>query len=753
MCIGLLTCISAFLTQIHFITRRQRTLPQTAKCQYPSSLCPILKKIKKLMQIEKNFIINNQKLMLEWDFEKNSELGLDPNLITSGSHKIANWKCVVGHKWSAEVKSRVNGNGCKYCAGQGFTPERSLAECFQEIAKEWDKNRNGDLTPETVTYGQKYMAYWLCPKCGESYKALISNRTSKDKKGCPYCCHNPKVNEINNLAVKRPDLAREWDSEHNKLKANDILPNSNKIYHWICSKGHLYTATAGNRSNGYGCPFCTGQKVCVDNSLATINPELAKEWHPTKNKKTFNEVTSGSNQYAWWICERGHEWRAKINNRNNGKGCKECSKGTQSSFPEQAIYFYLKQIYPTTLNGHKLNNTEIDIYIPELKIAIEYDGYRYHNSDKKLNSDLAKNKLFSLEGLKLIRVRENGCAKMNEENCKILECNYTSDYLFLNDIIITLIEYINILARKTSNIQIDISKDRFKIKTQYIYSLKEKSLLAQNPKLAEEWDYDANFPATPEMYLPGSDEKVGWICSICSLKWNAQIKSRNTGCGCAQCANRYQYSTIEWITKATEKHCGKYDYSKVKYINSKTEVIIICTIHGEFSQKPSEHLSGKGCKFCVGQAFHPLNSLAIFNKGVASEWDYARNGEFTPNNVGKTNSHKFWWKCNFGKAHSYLAYIQQRLNGSECAVCAGRQVVLETSLEFLYPEIAKEWDYIKNEPLTPSEVGKGYDKDVWWSCSNPRHSSYIAKVYNRTKKGTGCKKCYEEKRKLEKKKI
>lgn len=90
--------------------------------------------------------------------------------------------------------------------------------------------------------------------------------------------------------------------------------------------------------------------------------------------------------------------------------------------------------------------------------------------------------------------------------------------------------------------------------------------------------------------------------------------------------------------------------------------------------------------------------------------------------------------------------IRQRLKGSKCAVCAGKQIIPETSLATLFPKIASEWDYDKNAPLTPLEVGKGYDKIVYWKCSNQNHPSYQSYVYNRTKKGTGCKKCYEEKR-------
>ena len=54
----------------------------------------------------------------------------------------------------------------------------------------------------------------------------------------------------------------------------------------------------------------------------------------------------------------------------------------------------------------------------------------------------------------------------------------------------------------------------------------------------------------------------------------------------------------EFIEKAKQVHGDKYDYSKVKYIDNKTKICIICPEHGEFWQMPSCHLSGKGCKLC-----------------------------------------------------------------------------------------------------------------------------------------------------------
>ena len=67
--------------------------------------------------------------------------------------------------------------------------------------------------------------------------------------------------------------------------------------------------------------------VDSENSLACACPELAKEWHPTKNGDlTPVDITYGSKQIVWWKCENGHEWRASIDSRKRGRGCPECAK-------------------------------------------------------------------------------------------------------------------------------------------------------------------------------------------------------------------------------------------------------------------------------------------------------------------------------------------------------------------------------------------------------------------------------------------
>jgi hypothetical protein len=84
-----------------------------------------------------------------------------------------------------------------------------------------------------------------------------------------------------------------------------------------------------------------------------------------------------------------------------------------------------------------------------------------------------------------------------------------------------------------------------------------------------------------------------------------------SGCGCQICGKNKQIQTQtkseeQFIIEANNKHNNKYDYSKVKYINTHTHVKIICNSHGEFEQVPSSHLSGAGCPKCATIQQHAL---------------------------------------------------------------------------------------------------------------------------------------------------
>ena len=96
----------------------------------------------------------------------------------------------------------------------------------------------------------------------------------------------------------------------------------------------------------------------------------------------------------------------------------------------------------------------------------------------------------------------------------------------------------------------------------------------------------------------------------------------------------------EFIEKARKVHGDKYDYSKVKYINSRSKVCIICPEHGEFWQTPAKHLSGHGCAFCNEYKMEEKIKLFLNENNVKYKYQY-RN-EWLKNNNGNFLSIDFY---------------------------------------------------------------------------------------------------------------
>ena len=81
--------------------------------------------------------------------------------------------------------------------------------------------------------------------------------------------------------------------------------------------------------------------------------------------------------------------------------------------------------------------------------------------------------------------------------------------------------------------------------------------------------------------------------------------------GCKECKNSVSrtYTTEEFIKKAKLVHKDEYNYSKVKYINAREKVCIICPEHGEFWQTAYQHLQGQGCPECSKKRISKLKSF------------------------------------------------------------------------------------------------------------------------------------------------
>jgi len=201
-------------------------------------------------------------------------------------------------------------------------PGTSLADQNPKLAKDWHPTRNGKLRSQDVTPQSNKEVWWQCYK-GHEWKSIVGNRSKGQ--GCPYCSGRIAFGD-NCLARANLQLVNEWHpSKNGNLTPKDVTPKSNKKAWWQCKKGHEWEAVISSRSKS-GCPYCAGNRVTRETSLATKKPNLAQEWHPTKNGKlTPEDITSGSNKKVWWLCKRGHEWEAVIYSRSNGNGCPYCA--------------------------------------------------------------------------------------------------------------------------------------------------------------------------------------------------------------------------------------------------------------------------------------------------------------------------------------------------------------------------------------------------------------------------------------------
>lgn len=329
--------------------------------------------------------IVNPKLVIEWHPTKNGNL--TPYDVSCGSNKKVWWKCKKGHEWQATIGSRNLGCGCPYCSNQLVCKDNCLAAVYPELAKEWDYDKNGDITPEDVVCGARRKVGWIC-SLGHRWEQTIDNR-SRNHRGCPYCC-NRKIDKNNCLLKLNPELAKEWDYDKNvDISPSNVSPHGHQNVGWKCKKGHKWDETINSRTRdgkNNCCPYCSGQRVCIENCLATLRPHLAKQWHPTKNGNlTPYDVAVFSKKYAHWKCEKGHEWTAVISNRSIGRGCPHCLKvilkdeTSWDSIPEAYMYLMFKEqglnMFFHGSYGKELGNYKYDFYFPDQNKYVEITSY------------------------------------------------------------------------------------------------------------------------------------------------------------------------------------------------------------------------------------------------------------------------------------------------------------------------------------------------------------------------------------------
>lgn len=708
---------------------------------------------------EKRYVSDNAQLMAEWDFEKNSFLGYEPQTITYGSAIKVWWKCLQGHEWEASPNHRSRGRGCPECAKiQRFITKRrnivarrgSLSSNNPNLALQWHPTKNAPLTPNDISVNSDERVWWLCEK-GHEWDAPINSRNSGV--GCPVCSGHKIVVGVNDLATVRPDLALQWHPTKNgELKPSAVTVGNDKKVWWLCDKGHEWQSQINNRTSGCGCPFCSGKKVLVGyNDISTIMPILVSEWHPTKNGNLVPQnFTAGSNKKVWWQCQRGHEWQAAISHRSKGRRCPKCFGETKTSFPEQAIFFYLRQV-TTTINRYKLDaRTEIDVYLPKYNIGIEYDGVFFHSGKKSAEREQKKQDKLTKCGITLFRVKENKDYSNGMVLGKIVYAKPGANDAELALVIKALCKCIINETHNSFDIDIDVTRDQAQIYEQYVQGEKENSLTFINPKLATEWHPIKNGKLSPDYVSAYSNKKVWWLCKR-GHEWKAVINSRKNGVGCPFCAGKKAIiGETDLYTKnpvlASQWRPDKNGALTPQDVTTSSNKCVwwICEKGHEWNAMVYDRTNGCGCPICSGhKVLVGYNDLATVNIQLASEWHPTKNGNLNPQDVTIGSDKKVWWQCENG--HEWQAVISSRKSGYGCPYCAGQKVITGyNDLQTLNPTLAKQWHTTLNGDSKPFDFMPGSNKKAWWICDKGHIWEAVISSRN---KGAGCMLCYRESRK------
>jgi len=261
----------------------------------------------------------------EWCYKKNC--GFGPEDFSYGSKVVVWWQCPVSkaHVYDMAIQERTGGkSNCPYCAGKRVTQDNSLAELEPSVADSWHPTKNGKLTPRDFTAASsKKKIWWMCQE-GHSWQATVKDRTQG--RGCPHCYDSRCLN-LRNF----PKMLKLFDRKRNKELGLTPERLTTKIeVWWKCPAGpdHLWFARFNMHNDELRCPYCTWHRVSKTNNLEYLYPELAKEYHPTKNGKLkAKDIPAQRNIKVWWKCavNQRHIWQASVRNRTmNKSGCPKC---------------------------------------------------------------------------------------------------------------------------------------------------------------------------------------------------------------------------------------------------------------------------------------------------------------------------------------------------------------------------------------------------------------------------------------------
>ena len=415
-----------------------------------------------------------------------------------------------------------------------------------------------------------------------------------------------------------PRLIKDWNWDKNTAYDPHVLTcGSNLRVWWKCSVcGHEWPQKPNARDKGNGCPQCHRNNWSNINNaisikkygtLAEKRPDLVRYWDYERNGElTPDNVSVGYSKKVWWKCEMGHSYPQRVNVKvNKNHQCPECSKELHTSFPEQAIAFYFEKVTEVKCR-YKMDGFELDVYLPQYSVAIEYDGVYFHSSKKAEDREFKKNSYCFEHGIHLIRVKESK-KQCIEDGIIYVDYRRVIDYDWL---IKQLSERVGI----STIIDVDIKRDTVAITSRFLMIRKENSIAKLYPDLLAYWDYEGNGGISPDMVSSFSSRNYWWKCSKCGKSYQRQVGNEHLTHICRECS--YEQATL-----------------------SRKKTLVIKN-----------------------------GSLAQVKPELMKEWCFEQN-VVSPEDVPAGELQEYWWhcsKCGF----EWLSSPRYRSHGSGCPACS-----------------------------------------------------------------------------------
>lgn len=352
--------------------------------------------------------------------------------------------------------------------------------------------------------------------------------------------------KIRPFAVNYPDLLKEWDHVRNLgLDPQTIRSRSRTKVWWIGSCGHRWESELCSRVSGKGCPACAGQRVVPGfNDLAHLEPELAKEWHLTKNAGVFPaEVTRKSRAKVWWTCKSGHDFEARVGERVRGlesrpdsNGCPVCLNrklllgvnDLTTSNPDLANEFHVLLNYPLTASTVKASETRKLWWLCDA--GHEFQQRLANRVNQGQGCPFCKNKL--------VTIGETDLGTTNPELVEEWDFEANGELRPI-DVVAGTLKYIYWICKSGHKWKARGSKrlagQGCPTCTNRVLKMGFNDLATKLPEIARSWDFIKNKPLAPGQILYGTAQKFWWICDL-GHSWQTSPITR-TRTGCPRCAN------------------------------------------------------------------------------------------------------------------------------------------------------------------------------------------------------------------------